>query len=76
MKILFTLVLFVSMTAMATQSTPKFTKPVMFDTPEADRILAALQVFPPDNPCDALHSEADAARLRLPGATFRQQTDG
>src|SRR5450756_1172588 len=23
--------------------------PVMFDTPEADRILAALQVFPPDN---------------------------
>jgi hypothetical protein len=29
---------------------PKITKPVMFDTPEADRILAALQVFPPDNP--------------------------
>jgi hypothetical protein len=28
---------------------PKVTKPVMFDTPEADRILAALQVFPPDN---------------------------
>lgn len=24
--------------------------PVLFDTPEADRILAALQVFPPDNP--------------------------
>ena len=22
----------------------------MFDTPEADAILAALQVFPPDNP--------------------------
>jgi hypothetical protein len=50
MKILFTLVLFVSMTTIATQSAPKFTKPVMFDTPEADRILAALQVFPPDNP--------------------------
>jgi hypothetical protein len=29
---------------------PKITKPVMFDTPEADRILVALQVFPPDNP--------------------------
>ena len=29
---------------------PKLTRPVMFDTPEADRILAALQVFPPDNP--------------------------
>jgi hypothetical protein len=29
---------------------PKITKPVMFDTPEADQILEALQVFPPDNP--------------------------
>jgi len=29
---------------------PPVTKPVMFNTPEADRILAALQVFPPDNP--------------------------
>ena len=28
---------------------PAVTRPVMFDTPEADRILAALQVFPPDN---------------------------
>jgi hypothetical protein len=28
---------------------PKITKPVMWDTPEADRILAAMQVFPPDN---------------------------
>ena len=28
---------------------PKITRPVMFDTPEADAILAALQVFPPDN---------------------------
>ncbi len=28
---------------------PKITKPVMFDTPEADQVLAALQVFPPDN---------------------------
>jgi hypothetical protein len=29
---------------------PPIAQPVMFDTPEADRILAALQVFPPDNP--------------------------
>ncbi len=29
---------------------PEITQPVMFNTPEADRILAALQVFPPDNP--------------------------
>jgi hypothetical protein len=28
---------------------PKITAPVMFDTPEADAILAALQVFPPGN---------------------------
>jgi hypothetical protein len=29
---------------------PPITRPVMWDTPEADRILAALQVFPEDNP--------------------------
>jgi hypothetical protein len=29
---------------------PKITRPVLFDTAEADAILAALQVFPPDNP--------------------------
>lgn len=29
---------------------PKIDKPVMFDTPEADAILSALEVFPPDNP--------------------------
>jgi hypothetical protein len=29
---------------------PSITKPVMFNTEEADRIFAALQVFPPDNP--------------------------
>lgn len=29
---------------------PVITKPVMFNTSEADRICAALQVFPPDNP--------------------------
>ena len=29
---------------------PAVNQPVMFNTPEADAILAALQVFPPDNP--------------------------
>jgi hypothetical protein len=29
---------------------PEITRPVQFNTPEADRILAHLQVFPPDNP--------------------------
>ncbi len=29
---------------------PAVTEPVMFNTPQADRILAALQVFPADNP--------------------------
>src|SRR5215472_3691722 len=28
---------------------PAVTRPVLFGTPEADRILSALQVFPPDN---------------------------
>lgn len=32
------------------RSLPPITHPVLFDTPEADRILAALQIFPPDNP--------------------------
>jgi hypothetical protein len=32
---------------------PEVTKPVMFDTPEADKILEALQVFPHDNPWNA-----------------------
>lgn len=29
---------------------PKFDKPVSFDTPEADAIVSALEVFPADNP--------------------------
>jgi hypothetical protein len=46
---------------------PKFTKPVMFDTPEADAILSAMQVFPPDNPWNqdisALPVHADSAKM-------------
>ena len=33
---------------------PAVTRPVSFDTPEADAILAALEVFPPDNPWNLL----------------------
>jgi hypothetical protein len=29
---------------------PPFEKPVLFNTPEADAICAALEIFPPDNP--------------------------
>jgi len=29
---------------------PKIDKPVLFDTPQADAIVSALEVFPPDNP--------------------------
>ena len=29
---------------------PKFDEPLHFDPPEADAILSALEVFPPDNP--------------------------
>ncbi|MFO0966949.1 MAG: hypothetical protein U0793_15355 [Gemmataceae bacterium] len=36
---------------------PKFDKPVMFDTPEADAILSALEVFPPDNPWNLVVSD-------------------
>jgi hypothetical protein len=39
---------------------PEIKAPVMFDTPEADKILAALQVFPPDNPWNE-----DVSRLPL-----------
>ena len=33
---------------------PPITQPVMFNTPQADAILAALEVFPPDNPWNQL----------------------
>jgi hypothetical protein len=46
---------------------PKITQPVLFGTPEADRILSALQVFPPDNPwnqqVDALPVLPNSARI-------------
>ena len=33
---------------------PAITKPIMFDTPEADAICTALEVLPPDNPWNLL----------------------
>jgi hypothetical protein len=33
---------------------PKVTAPIMFDTPEADAVVSALEVFPPDNPWNQL----------------------
>jgi hypothetical protein len=36
--------------AFARAQSPKITKPILFNTPEADRILEGLQVFPKDNP--------------------------
>jgi hypothetical protein len=48
--VLFAVLLVGSAPAGQRSSMPKLTRPVPFDTPEADRILAALQVFPRDNP--------------------------
>jgi hypothetical protein len=46
---------------------PKIAAPVTFGTPEADRILEALQVFPPDNPWNqdvsALPVAKDSAQI-------------
>jgi hypothetical protein len=48
------------------RSKPAITRAVLFNTPEADRILSGLQVFPPDNPWNQdissmpLHSNSDA----------------
>jgi hypothetical protein len=36
---------------------PKIDKPISFDTPEADAILAALEVFPEDNPWNTVVSD-------------------
>src|SRR5215471_13726218 len=72
MKTLLAMVLFAAtcaalgLTVIAMQSRPKITRPVMFDTPEADSVLAALQVFPPDNPWNhdistaPAHADSDA----------------
>jgi hypothetical protein len=46
---------------------PKITTPILFDTPAADAVLAALQVFPPDNwwnrDISALPVHPDSAKM-------------
>jgi hypothetical protein len=44
---------------------PALREPMLFNTPEADRILAGLQVFPADNPWNADISRQPA--LKTPG---------
>ena len=39
---------------------PPITRPVLFDTPEADRIVQAMQVFPPDSPWNEVVSALPA----------------
>jgi hypothetical protein len=72
-------------TATAAQPRPKMpeiAKPVMFNTPEADRILEALQAFPPDNPWNAdvsnwrLHPNSKNIIASIgPDKPFRYNTD-
>ena len=44
-------------TLLAADKLPPITLPVMFNTPEADTILGALTVFPPDNPWNQIISQ-------------------
>ena len=39
---------------LAAKTAPGVTAPIMFNTPRADAVLAALEVFPPDNPWNQL----------------------
>jgi hypothetical protein len=36
---------------------PRITSPILFNTPEADEIVSALEVFPPDNPWNLVVSD-------------------
>ena len=49
------------------RSLPEISYPIMFDTAEADTILAALQVFPADNPWNQdvslMPVQVDSARI-------------
>src|SRR5437773_2038884 len=48
-------------------SMPRIAQPVLFGTPEADLILSALQVFPPENPWNqeiaGLPVQSNSARI-------------
>jgi hypothetical protein len=61
---------------------PKIDRPVSFDTPEADAILSALEVFPPDNPWNLvvedwpLHPNSRNIIASIgPGKPFRNNPD-
>src|SRR5438105_1107533 len=61
------LVMIVAGAIAAGPSLPKITRSVLFGTPEADRILTALQVFPPGNSwnqrIDKLPVQSNSARI-------------
>ena len=40
--------------ARARKNAPPVTKPIMFNTPTADAVLSALEIFPPGNPWNQL----------------------
>jgi hypothetical protein len=61
---------------------PKIDKPTLFDTPEADAVLSALEVFPPDNPWNLdvsdwpLHAKSKAIVGSIgPEKPFRYNAD-
>jgi hypothetical protein len=61
---------------------PKIDKPILFDTPEADAMVSALEVFPPDNPWNLvvedwpLHSNSKNIIASIgPGKPFRYNPD-
>lgn len=61
---------------------PPVTKPVMFNTPEADAVCSALEVFPPDNPWNQvvenwpLHPDSAAMITSIgPQKPFRYNPD-
>jgi hypothetical protein len=66
----------------STQKLPDFKQPVMFNTPEADEILRAMQVFPADNPWNTdvskwpLHKNSAAIVASIgPDKPLRYNTD-
>src|SRR5262245_47625227 len=68
--------------AKAGMTLPAIKQPVMHDTPDADAILAAMQVFPPDNPWNndvskwPRHKDSDAIVASIGGdKPLRYNTD-
>jgi len=67
MTVLGALVATASLGGQAGRSLPGISRPIMFDSPEADAILAALPVFPADNPWNqdvsSMPIHVDSARI-------------